>query len=323
MQKPCVAYGLSADNLNLTTCSTQSVTYPTSRTWANTVILRDLQGATKYFYKIESTNSTTEYFQSARDAGDKTPFSFNGIADLGVYGADGYTLKGDTSRKRDIPQIEPSLNHTTIGNLAKTIDSYEVLFINGDAGYEDDWILHPHNIGDGSNAYQAINEQFWNQLAPVIGRKLFMMGPGNHEANCQEFGLPTVSCPTGQKNFTDFMVRFGQTMPSTFDSASNDTDAKTAANRARALAQPPFWYSFDYGMTHFLMFDTETDFANSPEGPGTNAGTGPFGVDNQQLNFIEADLASVDRRVTPWVIAAGHRPWVSGSESKDIESIHH
>jgi hypothetical protein len=34
------------------------------------------------------------------------------------------------------------------------------------------------------------------------------------------------------------------------------------------------WYSYDYGMAHFIQIDTETDFPHSPMGPGTyyNAG---------------------------------------------------
>ena len=60
------------------------------------------------------------------------------------------------------------------------------------------------------------------------------------------------------------------------------------------------------------MFNTETDFHNAPDKDGAyNLDVGPFGSKRQQLRFIEADLASVDRSVTPWLIVAGHRPWYS------------
>lgn len=37
---------------------------------------------------------------------------------------------------------------------------------------------------------------------------------------------------------------------------------------------------------------------------------GPFGsYMEQQIDFLTKDLASVDRLRTPWIIAAGHRPW--------------
>ncbi len=60
------------------------------------------------------------------------------------------------------------------------------------------------------------------------------------------------------------------------------------------------------------MFNTETDFPNSPDKHGSyDLNVGNFGKKHQQLSFLEADLASVDRSVTPWVIVAGHRPWYS------------
>jgi hypothetical protein len=107
------------------------------------------------------------------------------------------------------------------------------------------------------------------------------------------------------------MNRFGSTMPSSFTSTSANQTAKINANKAAALAKPPFWYSFEYGMVHVVMIDTETDFANAPDQPGGSAGLngGPFGTTNQQLDFLAADLASVDRNITPWVVVGGHRPW--------------
>ena len=60
------------------------------------------------------------------------------------------------------------------------------------------------------------------------------------------------------------------------------------------------------------MINTETDFFNAPDTHGSyDLDVGPYGSKRQQLNFLEADLASVDRSVTPWVIVAGHRPWYS------------
>lgn len=94
-----------------------------------------------------------------------------------------------------------------------------------------------------------------------------------------------------------------------------------------------FWYSFDYGMAHFVSLDGETDFPFSPEWPflrdieGHNetlptedqtfiTDSGPFGAINgsieenesyEQFNWLAKDLASVDRTKTPWVIAMSHR----------------
>ena len=72
-----------------------------------------------------------------------------------------------------------------------------------------------------------------------------------------------------------------------------------------------FWYSFDHGMVHFVMFNTETDFPNAPdESNGSGAeNAGPFAPSGAQLAWLKKDLAAVDRKKTPWVVAAGHRPW--------------
>jgi hypothetical protein len=304
----------------LQACSSSSETYPTSRTYSNAVILPNLTPATTYYYQIVSTNSSVEHFFSPRTTGDKTPFAMSVVIDLGVYGADGFTIEMDQSKRDTIPTIQPSLNHTTIGRLADNINDYEIVIHPGDFAYADDWYLKPDLILDGTDAYEAILENFYDQLAPIAGRKPYMASPGNHEADCEELDYSTGLCPAGQKNFTDFMNRFGRTMPTSFPSTSSNETAKINANKAQQLANPPFWYSFEYGMVHFVMFDTETDFTDAPDGPGGSAGLdgGPFGAPNQQLEFLEADLASVDRTITPWLIAGGHRPWYSTGGSDNI-----
>lgn len=202
-----------------------------------------------------------------------------------------------------------------IGRLVETYDDYEWVLHPGDFGYADDWYLTPSYATNGTNAYEAILESFYDQLAPIAGGKPYMASPGNHEADCEELGTVTIEavCPDGQKNFTDFRVRFGQNMPTSFGSTSRSAEAKVSANKAAKLANPPFWYSFEYGMVHVAMIDTETDFPDAPDEPYGSAGLagGPFGYDGQQMEFLAADLASVDRTVTPWLVVAGHRPWYS------------
>ncbi|KAH9844979.1 Metallo-dependent phosphatase [Teratosphaeria destructans] len=313
LSEPCVAYGTSDDSLTSQACSEVSTTYATSRTYSNVVSLTGLTPATTYYYKINSTNSSVDYFLSPRSPGDTTAFGMSVVIDLGVYGEDGYT----TTKRDEIPSIQPALEHATIGALANSTDEYEVIFHPGDFAYADDWYLTLDNLLDGEDAYQAILENFYDQLAPISGRKLYMASPGNHEADCEEIDYTTGLCPEGQKNFTDFMHRFGNTMPSAFASSSSNTTAQSNAEKAQSLALPPFWYSFEYGMAHFVMIDTETDFYDAPDGPDGSAGldSGPFGYSGQQLDFLEADLASVDRSVTPWLIVGGHRPWYTTDAS--------
>lgn len=101
-----------------------------------------------------------------------------------------------------------------------------------------------------------------------------------------------------------------------------------------------FWYSFDYGLAHFVSINSETDFAKSPEksfaedvkGNETHptepetyiTDSGPFGdVDGsvndnkayEQYQWLKDDLESVNRKKTPWVIVMGHRPMYSSATS--------
>lgn len=82
LNEGCVQYGKSANSLTSQACSTQSLTYGTSRTWANTVVLSGLDAATTYYYKINSTNSTVNQFMTARTPGDKTAFNLDVVVDV-------------------------------------------------------------------------------------------------------------------------------------------------------------------------------------------------------------------------------------------------
>ncbi len=58
------------------------------------------------------------------------------------------------------------------------------------------------------------------------------------------------------------------------------------------------FYSFDLGLTHFISFSAEAYAYRSGAELLAN-----------QLAFMTADLAAVDRSVTPWVVALVHKDW--------------
>ena len=76
-----------------------------------------------------------------------------------------------------------------------------------------------------------------------------VVGPGNHEANCDNGGTGAYTasiCMPGQTNFTGYRNHFR--MPSSESGGVEN-----------------FWYSFDFGMTHYVQFDTETDLGRHPQ----------------------------------------------------------
>lgn len=312
-QRPCVSYGTEEDNLNSTACSDNgSISYATSRVWYSSVELTGLQPSTKYYYKVQSSNSTIGSFTSGRTAGDNTPFNFAVAIDMGLFGTDGFKNTSNNA---------PSQDHPSVERLLSLADSYEFVVHPGDFGYADDWYLNPNDFFAGPDSYEAILEQFYDQLSPVSGSKPYMVGPGNHEASCNEVPFVSELCPRGQYNFTDFITRFTNIMPSGTEGPSKNKTANDLRSHARDLAVPPMWYSFDYGLVHYISINTETDFPNAPDQIGTLSidgyllSEGPFGYNGQQIDWLKADLASVDRSVTPWVIVGGHRPWYTASSS--------
>jgi hypothetical protein len=83
-----------------------------------------------------------------------------------------------------------------------------------------------------------------------------------------------------------------------------------------------FWYSWGYGMVHFIQFNSETDFPNAPDEPGGEGleFAGPFAPNGTQLAWLEEDLKKVDRKKTPWIIVGGHRPCMTASRHDMLNS---
>ena len=62
-------------------------------------------------------------------------------------------------------------------------------------------------------------------------------------------------------------------------------------------------YSFDVGNMHVVMMLTEL----------------PCGAGSAQYEWLQADLATVNRSLTPWLVVTGHRPmyWVLAGKQKE------
>ena len=92
VSQPTVYYGSEPFDMTSTATSNVSVTYPTSTTWNNHVLLTGLSSATKYYYRVineecyECGEEELYTFMTARAAGDTTPFSMAVVVDLGLMG---------------------------------------------------------------------------------------------------------------------------------------------------------------------------------------------------------------------------------------------
>jgi len=155
----------------------------------------------------------------------------------------------------------------------------------GDISYADD-----HNTAN-PGAYESTWNTFQTVMQDVTSKQAYMVCPGNHEAACMLAGA--TGCPDELKNFTAYRNRFH--MP--YEESGSNTN---------------MWYSFDYGMVHFVSISSETDYDKAPEGPRTLFRSGPFG---DQIAWLQADLAAanLNRDVTPWIVVVAHRPLYSSA----------
>ena len=114
-----------------------------------------------------------------------------------------------------------------------------------------------------------------------------MPAEGNHEACGLCEGVPEL--PKSQGNFSEYKLRFHST--SLYAGANSGSDN----NR---------YYSFNQGFTHFIVFTAEAYLYARDSTFLAN-----------QLAFMAADLAAVDRSVTPWVVALVHKDWTMETEA--------
>lgn len=326
-----------------------------------------LKPNTKYYYTIPASNGTTcsdvMEFTTAKEAGDSCDFTIAVLNDMGYTNAigthkylkqaarDGIAFAwhgGDLSYaddwysgilpcQSDWPVCYNGSNTALPGSPPIPIPAQyadaplpagEVANQGGPQG------------GDMSVIYES-NWDLWQQWMNDITTQIpYMTLPGNHEAACAEFdgpgniltaylnnnkpnstaptsSLTYYSCPPSQRNFTTYLNRFRMPGP---ESGGVDN----------------MWYSFEYGLAHFISIDTETDYYKSPEYPfvadltGSEThpkenetyvtDSGPFGYiqgsykntqNYEQYQWLKKDLASIDRTKTPWVIVNGHRPMYS------------
>lgn len=140
------------------------------------------------------------------------------------------------------------------------------------------------HIGDISYAmgYSSQWEYFHQQMLPITASVPYMLAIGNHERDWPNSGSARGTTDSGGECGVPYELRFP--MP------TSELDAP--------------WYSFDFGVTHFIIISTEHQF--DPTSP--------------QFNFVVEDLQEINRTLTPWVIFAGHRPYYVDSTSQTPES---
>ena len=151
--------------------------------------------------------------------------------------------------------------------------------------------------------YEA-NWDYWSQfVSPLTSRLPYMMLPGNHEATCDETPY-TDYCPSNFANFTAY--RYRVRMPYMESNASESQS---------------MWYSFDYSLIHFIALDSESDFTNPPDIDLLHGASSIFpDITQNQTQWLQNDLARVNRTLTPYIVVGAHRSMYTSSASEQTAS---
>ncbi len=138
--------------------------------------------------------------------------------------------------------------------------------------------------GDLSYArgYMAVWDFYMDQIGPMASSVLYMSTVGNHESDWPD--------TTTIYNVTDSGGECGVVATTMYPMPSP------------AETNTP-WWSYDVGIMHFVGMSTEHNFT----------------IGGDQYKFLQADLAAVNRSVTPWIIFNGHRPMYVSSDFNDTE----
>lgn len=167
---------------------------------------------------------------------------------------------------------------------------------NHEYSYEEGW---DHTDPSGGRPYTPEWRNWGNdsggECGAMIARRFWMprSGGGGRRAGADNSG-------SGSSNdAADHPLDFDLFQPprnpnrTTANAAANGRSSSSSSSSPSDLrALPPFWYAFDYGPVHVAVVSSEHDLE-----PGS-----------RQRNWLEADLRSVDRCVSPWLVIAIHRP---------------
>ncbi|KAG8656699.1 hypothetical protein MANES_04G164100v8 [Manihot esculenta] len=135
-----------------------------------------------------------------------------------------------------------------------------------------DSIFH---IGDISYATGFLVEWdfFLHLISPLASKVPYMTAIGNHERDYIGTGVVYGTPDSGGECGVAYETYFPMPTP----------------------AKDKPWYSIEQGSVHFTVISTEHDWAPNSE----------------QYQWMRKDMASVDRKKTPWLIFTGHRPMYS------------
>jgi hypothetical protein len=274
---PQVVYSTDSTLLGAVHSSVGTSSTYDKTSYFHNVALLNLSPSTKYYYRIVASSpcvlqSNIQSFKTPPVTGVSNSINITLVGDLGINNLINF---GGAS--------------ATMKGLLQSAEKTHFFIHSGDISYADDYPLNSL-----TSPYETTWNSWQNSMTALTSNNIYMTAPGNHEATCfQESDFLCELLSLNQyRNFSAYLNRFR--MPGDESGGYKN-----------------MWYSFDYGLVHVVVINTETDFPNAPAGPGTTLNSGHFQGLTQQLSWFENDLqaANANRDQVPWILVTGHRPF--------------
>ena len=195
-------------------------------------------------------------------------------------------LRGSTERSQRVVIVgdlgQSSTSEDTLRQIAHL--QPELIQLNGDLAY--------------ANGVDTRWDSWQRLIQPIASRIPVMVAAGNHDMRCSFPPRVGGSGWCNELSSDAYLTRF--TMPRALDPVTNTDSPSIADGGGRN-----FFFSYDSGDLHVVVLCPYV----------------LWGIDSAQYRWAAADLAAVDRSITPWLIVISHAPFYTSNLRHQLEGV--
>jgi hypothetical protein len=253
-------------------------------------------GEVQYGYSSDNLNMTASTTGSTYTLKDYTsPFLYKAVM-TGLQGGNHiyyYRVGSDETGYSDVHSFKShpgsskeSITFHVLGDLGQTQNSANTLYQINDNEAALGTALSGGIVCMGDLSYANGDEPLWDSfgiMKEISTANIPMLNtPGNHEW-----------FDDAAKNFTAYTARF---------------------DNPEVNGKEELYYSFNAGMAHWIMV---AGYCTEMKSTGTQPCLQPGSA---QMDWLQKDLASVDRSATPWTFVVFHQPYVNSNTAHNMAS---
>jgi predicted phosphodiesterase len=188
----------------------------------------------------------------------------------------------------------------------------------GDLGQTNDSSMTINHISNNKNiqlilhagdlSYADCNQQLWDKygilIEPLASKIPWMVGPGNHELEITNDNLLYLSY---EARYNMPKIKNAELGPITIPPKYHDDDLQLpyccSSEFQSVYNYGNSFYSFETGSAHIIFLNPYSTTDSKSE----------------QYKWLQTDLKTVNRKITPWLIVVMHCPWYTSNLEHNAE----